>query len=84
MPGPERSSRHRSWWLPVSAAILSGLIGAGATWWVMGGRLQLAEQHAHVLQQAVTRTQDELLGYSRYTSYLTLGKQTLAEHVLTH
>ena len=80
MPGPERSSGRHSWWLPVSAAILSGLIGAGVTWWVMGGRLQLAEQHAHVLQQAVTRTQDELLGYSRYTSYLTLGKQTLAEH----
>lgn len=46
----------------------------------MGGRLKTSEQQVHTLQQEVTNKQEEVLGYSRYTSYLTLGKQSLAEH----
>ena len=82
MPGPssEADSGRRSWGLPLLLALLTGVVGAGAMWWVMGGRLQVAEQQAQTLQQTVTRTQEELLGHSRYTSYLTLGKHALAEH----
>ena len=49
-------------------ALLTGVVGAGAMWWVMGGRLQVAEQQAQTLQQTVTRPHEELLGHSRYTS----------------
>ena len=81
MPGTAETAVARgAWLLPVATALLAAAASAGLTWWVMGGRLQVAEQQAHTLQQAVTRTQEELLGYSRYTSYLTLGKQALAEH----
>ncbi len=82
MPGPssDADSGRRSWGLPLLLALLTGVVGAGAMWWVMGGRLQMAEQQAQTLQQTVTRTQEELLGHSRYTSYLTLGKHALAEH----
>lgn len=63
------------------ACALAALAAATATWWGMGGRLQQAYAQVHTLQGEVTRKQQELLGYSSYTTYLTLGQQALTEHM---
>lgn len=54
---------------------------AGVTWLLMGGRMQQAYDEVQTLQRQVQQTHAELLGYSRYSTYLTVGKQSLAEHL---
>ena len=70
-------------WLKKGAvtAVAAFVLGAGITWGVMHAKIneaQLKEQH---LQQEVVRQEQELLGWSRYTSYLTVSKQSLMEQV---
>ena len=52
----------------------------GAAWWAQR-RVQAALADVVHLQQQVTALQTTLTGYTRYTSYLTAGKQTLAEQM---
>lgn len=53
---------------------------AAATWW-MQSRLNAALVQVEGLEKQVTSLQGNLLGYTRYTSYLTVGKQSLAEQM---
>ena len=71
----------RSRWLlavPVAAALLAG---AGLSWWWHSPQLDQRTLQAQILEQEVTRQHKELLGYSRYTSYLSVSKQTLEAQV---
>ncbi|EJE54474.1 hypothetical protein PMI14_00574 [Acidovorax sp. CF316] len=56
------------------AFIAGGLLAAGAVWWA-------ARERVALLQSEVRAQSQELLGYTRYTSYLTVGKQSLAEQM---
>lgn len=56
-------------------------IATGLTYAVMNGRLSSAYALVSTLEQEVSRQESELLGYTKYTSYLTLGKQSLAEQM---
>lgn len=56
-------------------------IATGLTYSVMDGRLSNAYAKVMNLEQEVSRKESELLGYTRYTNYLTLGKQSLAEQM---
>lgn len=44
-------------------------------------RLQAARDEVALLQKEVTSRTEQLLGYTRYTSYLTVGQQSLAEQM---
>jgi len=44
-------------------------------------RLQAAREEVALLQKEVTSRTEQLLGYTRYTSYLTVGQQSLAEQM---
>lgn len=44
-------------------------------------RLQAARQEVALLQKEVTSRTEQLLGFTRYTSYLTVGQQSLAEQM---
>ncbi len=56
-------------------------IATGLTYSVMNGRLGDAYAMVSTLKQEVSRQESELLGYTQYTSYLTVGKQSLAEQM---
>ena len=56
-------------------------IAAGLSYSVMNGRLSDAYAMVSTLKQEVSRKESELLGYTKYTSYLTIGKQSLAEQM---
>lgn len=56
---------------------LAGAVAAGVTHWAMSERLNTAFAHVGELENEVSVTQNHLLGYTRYTRFLTLGKQTL-------
>jgi hypothetical protein len=56
-------------------------IATGATYWVVNGKLGTALGQISELQGEVSKKQNELLGYTNYTTYLTAGKQTLAEQL---
>ena len=56
-------------------------IATGLTYSVMDGRLSDAYAMVSTLEKEVSRKESELLGYTRYTSYLTVGKQSLAEQM---
>ncbi|WP_200933040.1 hypothetical protein [Acidovorax sp. Leaf160] len=57
------------------------LLGALAGGWWMQSRLRAAMGEVSALQRQVETTQDELLGYTRYTNYLTAGQSRLAEQM---
>lgn len=68
-------------WTLAAAALLACLLATGAaTWWARHQVDAALAKTAH-LQQQVTELQNALLGYTRYTSYLTAGKETLAEQM---
>ncbi|MBL8259611.1 MAG: hypothetical protein JNM60_07385 [Candidatus Competibacteraceae bacterium] len=56
-------------------------LATGLTYSVMNGRLSDAYAMVSTLEQEVSRKESELLGYTKYTSYLTVGKQSLAEQM---
>lgn len=56
-------------------------IATGLTYSVMNGRLSDAYATVSTLEKEVSRKESELLGYTKYTSYLTVGKQSLAEQM---
>jgi hypothetical protein len=62
----------RASWLAGTSAAVAGLVGLGY------GNLNLQGQVAEVEAQ-LTRTQEELVGYTSYTTYLAKGKQSLRE-----
>lgn len=61
--------------------LLACAASAGLTWLAMGGKLRSAYDTVQTLQQEIKTRKDELLGYTSYTTHLTLGKQQLAEHI---
>lgn len=56
-------------------------IATGLTYSLMNGRLSNAYAMVSTLEKEVSRKESELLGYTKYTSYLTIGKQSLAEQM---
>ncbi|MBL8250166.1 MAG: hypothetical protein JNK31_00700 [Candidatus Competibacter sp.] len=56
-------------------------LATGLTYSVMNGRLGDAYAMVSALEKEVSRKESELLGYTKYTSYLTVGKQSLAEQM---
>ncbi|MBK8510009.1 MAG: hypothetical protein IPL51_15640 [Candidatus Competibacteraceae bacterium] len=56
-------------------------IAAGLSYSVMNGRLSDAYAMVSTLKQEVSHKESELLGYTQYTRYLTIGKQSLAEQM---
>ena len=56
--------------------ILGAAAAAGVVWWVLKGRLDAKQAQVAALQQEVRTQSTELLGYTRYTSYLTVGVWT--------
>jgi hypothetical protein len=66
------SSLIRGAWLAMLALVVGGLAALGY------GNFNLQEQVAEVEAQ-LTRTQEELVGYTSYTTYLAKGKQSLHE-----
>jgi len=60
---------------------LSVNVAAGLVWWVQKGRLDATQAQVAALQQEVRTQSTELLGYTRYTSYLTVGKDKLSEQM---
>ncbi len=60
---------------------LSVNVAAGLVWWVQKGRLDATQAQVAALQQEVRAQSTELLGYTRYTSYLTVGKDKLSEQM---
>ncbi|WP_311220720.1 MULTISPECIES: hypothetical protein [unclassified Acidovorax] len=61
----------------LALALLAALAGG---WWVQS-RLRAAQGEVTALQRQVVTTSDQLLGYTRYTTYLTAGQNTLAEQM---
>jgi len=56
-------------------------MATGLTYALMNGRLSSAYAMVSTLEKEVSRKESELLGYTKYTSYLTVGKQSLAEQM---
>ena len=77
---PHRWGKKRVAW--IAALAVAGVVATagGATWWAKR-QVDAALANAVHLQQQVAALQTTLLGYTRYTSYLTAGKQTLAEQM---
>jgi len=67
-------------WHPALLALGCG-IAAGLTYSVMNGRLSDAYARVSTLEREVSRQESELLGYTKYTTYLTVGKQSLAQQM---
>ena len=65
----------------VSTLILGAAAAAGVAWWVQQERLDAAAAQVTALQQEVRTQSNTLLGYTRYTSYLTVGKESLSEQM---
>ena len=55
-------------------------IAIAAALWAFA-RLQAAREEVALLQKEVTSRTEQLLGFTRYTSYLTVGQQSLAEQM---
>lgn len=77
---PRPLRKKRLVWIAALAAAGVLATAGGAYWWAER-RVHAALADAVHLQQQVTALQTTLLGYTRYTSYLTAGKQTLAEQM---
>ena len=56
-------------------------MAAGLTFWAMSGRMNSAIARVGELQSEVSAKESELLGYTKYTTYLTVGKQSLGEQM---
>lgn len=67
-------------WIVCAALAVCLLTAGAATWWAQN-RVNNALAQTASLQRQVTELNTALLGYTRYTSYLTAGKQTLAEQM---
>ena len=80
--GKARHPMYKKRWAWVVALAAAGFVAAtgGAAWWAER-RVNAALADTVQLQQQVAALQTTLLGYTRYTSYLTAGKQTLAEQM---
>ncbi|MEQ1686252.1 MAG: hypothetical protein ABL916_21590 [Burkholderiaceae bacterium] len=61
------------------AFVVGCALASGATYWAMNGRLQTVFARVGALENEVSVRESELLGYTKYTSYLTVGKQSLGE-----
>lgn len=61
----------------LALALLAALAGG---WWAQT-RLRAAQGEVTALQRQVVTTSDQLLGYTRYTTYLTASQNTLAEQM---
>ncbi len=81
-PGKARHPVYKKRWAWVVALAAAGVVAAtgGAAWWAER-RVNAALADTVQLQQQVAALQTTLLGYTRYTSYLTAGKQNLAEQM---
>ncbi|HEX4325664.1 MAG TPA: hypothetical protein VH105_02540 [Burkholderiales bacterium] len=66
----------------MSRILISFLLGciltAGLAFWLATGRLNEARDKSSVLEKMVAVQESELLGYTRYATYLGTGKQSLA------
>ena len=62
----------------IAAFVIGCLLAGGATYAVLSGKLNAAYATISGLDAVVETKNAELLGYTKYTSYLTVGKQTLA------
>lgn len=61
-----------------SIAILAVALAAViATYFVLQGAVARAQAEAQELKSVITRTEGELLGHTSYTTFLTVGKQSL-------
>jgi len=69
--------RRRTLALLAAAGCAMALAVAVWAW----ARLQAARDEVALLQKEVTSRTEQLLGYTRYTSYLTVGQQSLAEQM---
>ena len=67
-------------WISCASVAVGLLVTGSATWWAQQ-RVDNALAQTASLQRQVTELNDTLLGYTRYTSYLTAGKQTLADQM---
>lgn len=67
-------------WISCAALAVCLLTAGAASWWAQH-RVDSALAQTAQLQRQVTELNNALLGYTRYTSYLTAGKQTLAEQM---
>ncbi len=56
-------------------------VAMGLLYGVMRTRLNDAYARVSTLEQEVSQQEDEVLGYTQYTNYLTIGKQSLAEQI---
>lgn len=69
----------------ITAAILALLIGAGGTYWFM--RSDLSEYKHDMLskllnvQEELSETKKDLLGYTKFTDYLTVSKKAIHEQM---
>ncbi len=61
----------------LALAFLAALAGG---WWAQA-QWRAAQGEVAALQREVVSTQEQLLGYTRYTTYLTAGQNTLAEQM---
>ncbi len=61
----------------IFAAVISLIAVAGATYFAMQSGINKAQAEAQELKAVVSRVEDELLGHTRYTSFVTEGKQVL-------
>ena len=77
---PRLSRKKQVAWIAGLAVVGVVATAGGAAWWAQR-RVQTALADVAHLQQQVTALQTTLTGYTRYTSYLTAGKQTLAEQM---
>ncbi|MDR6215688.1 hypothetical protein [Paracidovorax wautersii] len=66
---------------PLIVLAAAALLGAVALAGWAFARLHSANEQVAQLQQEVTSRTEQLLGYTRYTSYLTVGQQSLAEQM---
>ncbi len=56
-------------------------VAAGYTYYVVSDRLAVANAEIAELKTVVSRVESELLGHTKYTTYITVGKQSLAEQM---
>lgn len=61
--------------------VLAGVLAASAVWLLWGGRVQLAQPQSHSVHEQVTEVQQQLLGYTAYTTHLLAGQQALQQHI---
>ncbi len=70
----------RSASLCVTALALAFLAALAGGWWAQS-QWRATQGEVAALQREVVSTQEQLLGYTRYTTYLTAGQNTLAEQM---